>query len=586
MADKGLDKDLKDDLASTVPSIPARRRRKRPDARIGQLLDGRFEITRLVARGGMGKIYEAIQRPLDRRIALKVMDLGFAEDLDPDFQKRFFLEASTCAKLSHPNTVRVFDYGSTGEERDTYYIAMEFIEGRTLLRVIDESAPLTPLRITHIGRQICASLREAHEMGVIHRDLKPSNVLLTTHGDQSDFVKVLDFGLVKLMQEDAEDMTKTGLFLGSPNYMSPEQIRSDKLDQRSDLYSLGVLLYMGLTATSPFKRESSVKVLLAQLEDAPEPFSAILPPGTVPDSLEWVVMTCLQKDRTRRFLSVAELGRALKACAAEIRGLTGPLEMSLNDGRLVLPTEVSDLLDHNSQPQTVTRGELQAARSRSGRTRSGVAPRMTGEDEPTQEDDALPTEPSMPALHKPSMPPLHKTKSAPWAVPTPKFPLTALVTVILLLPIAVLFVRPAPQLSPPPTTEPSDAPEAPQGTEASSTTTEPGEGVPTAPGVNSPSESPETAEPGPPVRRSVAAEPKERVRRPKRRRRPPPKTVQSPWEGKANNRAIKNRPAGDDRSGVGSVSRDETRDGRQEGGTSKPTSPKKKNGDLRDPWGD
>ncbi|MEE2829208.1 MAG: protein kinase [Myxococcota bacterium] len=353
--------------ATTQPSTRARRRR--PDARIGQLLDDRFEITRLVARGGMGKIYEALQQPLGRRIALKVMDLGFAEDLDPDFQKRFFLEASTCAALSHPNTIRVFDYGSTGEESDTYFIAMEFIEGETLLHAIEKDAPMDPLRAIHIARQICGSLQEAHEKGVIHRDLKPSNVLLTQHGDRRDFVKVLDFGLVKLIKDDAEEMTKSGLFLGSPNYMSPEQIRGENVDPRSDLYSLGVLLYMALTATSPFKRESSVKVLLAQLEEAPEPFSHILPPDSVPKSLEWLVMNCLQKAPDRRMASVQELSRGLRACEAEIRGRIEPLHFQVDAGHLVLDTTVEEaisaswLASSRPSPRTIRPDPVSSANS-------------------------------------------------------------------------------------------------------------------------------------------------------------------------------------------------------------------------------
>ena len=191
------------------------RRSLKNDPLVGQTLDNRFVIRRLIARGGMGKIYEAEQTPLGRAVALKVMDLGYAQDLDPDFRKRFFLEASTCAKLSHPNTIRVFDYGSA--EPDRYYIAMEYVEGKTLLKLLEEEAPLDPLRTIHIARQICGSLGEAHGQGVIHRDLKPSNVLLTHHGEHADFVKVLDFGLVKLMREDAEEMTRSGLFLGSPN---------------------------------------------------------------------------------------------------------------------------------------------------------------------------------------------------------------------------------------------------------------------------------------------------------------------------------------------------------------------------------
>jgi serine/threonine protein kinase len=341
--------DLVDEPATVrpPPRLPGSRQGRKQDRRIGVLMDGRFLIRSLVARGGMGKIYEAEQQPLGRRVALKVMDLGYAEDLDPDFQKRFFLEASVCSGLSHPNTIRVFDYGSTIEEdgAETYYIVMEFIDGSTLLEVIDEDAPLDPLRLIHIARQICGSLGEAHGQGVIHRDLKPSNVLLTQHGEQQDFVKVLDFGLVKLLAEDAEEMTRSGLFLGSPNYMSPEQIRSNKIDQRADLYSLGVILYMALTGKSPFKRNSSVNVLLAQLEDPPPPFSDFIEPGSIPNSLEWLVLTLLAKKPDERFADVHELNRALRAVEAEIHGRVPMLDLELDAaGRLLLPKAVDDAI--------------------------------------------------------------------------------------------------------------------------------------------------------------------------------------------------------------------------------------------------
>lgn len=315
-------------------------KRPKADKLVGKTLDGRFRILRLVARGGMGRIYEAEQIPLGRIVALKVMDLTYAEELDPDFQKRFFLEASTCAQLSHPNTIRVFDYGNADEE--TFYIVMEFIPGRTLLRTINEEAPLAPLRVINIARQICGSLSEAHGQGVIHRDLKPSNVLLTEHGETKDFVKVLDFGLVKLIREGEADITKSGLFLGSPNYMSPEQIRSDAVDQRSDIYSLGVLLFMCLTGRAPFKRDTSVKILLAQLEDDPPAFSDVLAPNQVPDALEWVVRTCLAKKADERFASVDELNRALRAVEMELLGqCEGPVVLALDRaGLVVLPDEL------------------------------------------------------------------------------------------------------------------------------------------------------------------------------------------------------------------------------------------------------
>lgn len=311
-------------------------RSRQRDPLIGEVLDGRYEIIRLIARGGMGRIYSAEQSALGRRVALKIMDLGYSEDLDPDFQKRFFLEASTCAQLSHPNTIRVFDYGADGE---ICYIAMELIEGRTLLQAIHDAAPFPATRVMHIARQICGSLSEAHRKGIIHRDLKPSNVLLTQHGEETDFAKVLDFGLVKLLREDAQEITRSGLFLGSPNYMSPEQIRATNVDQRSDLYSLGVILFMALTGRAPFKRNTSINVLLAQLEELPPMLSEVAPKTDASPALQWVVMNCLEKNANERFGSVDELNKALKACQREDRGeYDAPLHLRLEAGRLVEST--------------------------------------------------------------------------------------------------------------------------------------------------------------------------------------------------------------------------------------------------------
>jgi len=539
------------------------------------LLDGRFEITRLVARGGMGKIYEALQQPLGRRVALKVMDLGFAEDLDPDFQKRFFLEASTCAKLSHPNTIRVFDYGSSGDESDTYFIAMEFIEGHTLLRLIEEEAPLAPLRVIHIARQICASLREAHEQGVIHRDLKPSNVLLTRHGDQSDFVKVLDFGLVKLMQDDAEEMTKSGLFLGSPNYMSPEQIRADHIDQRADIYSLGVLLYMGLTATSPFKRESSVKVLLAQLEDPPEPFSEVVPAGTVPSSLEWVVMTCLQKDPARRFATVSELSKALQACGSELRGQTAALELSLEDGLIVLPEEAIAAIDPSPLPSSVTQGELGIARSHSTRTdevKSAVSRAID------LRDDARPTEPSMPARRRLSRPHRRKKKRQRRLA-------YAVAGTVLFLGLFALAYALSSNNSPSLGTSDITIEDMPA-SEGEAEQNDPPVAIETESTVSSPPARAEDRVEPVPKSSTKPARRKTKARRGAARSSTTRKSPSAPARSDSSVAKETPAPATESQSEVGSASGDEQEKGRREGPDSEESSSNKKKGDLRDPWGD
>ena len=165
------------------------------DPLVGRVINDRFKVLAVIARGGMGKVYRAEQAPLGRLVALKVLNPNYQGEHDPDFHKRFFLEASIASKLTHPNTVTIFDYGRTDD--DIYYIAMELLEGRTLHRALRDEGPFDASRAMHIARQICRSLREAHALIVIPRDIKPANVFLVHHGDVSDFVTVLDFGLVK-----------------------------------------------------------------------------------------------------------------------------------------------------------------------------------------------------------------------------------------------------------------------------------------------------------------------------------------------------------------------------------------------------
>jgi serine/threonine-protein kinase len=286
-----------------------------PDPLIGRVINDRFRIVATIARGGMGKVYRAEQASLGREVALKVLNPNYSGDSDPEFHKRFFLEASITAKLTHPNTVSIFDYGRTDD--GIYYIAMELLEGKTLHRAIREAAPFDPARALHIARQICRSLREAHGLGVIHRDLKPANVFLVRHGDESDFVKVLDFGLVKNVQEKGEDLTQTGLFMGSPKYMSPEQIRGERVDARADIYALGVILYEMLTGKVPFDRSNSVNILMAHVHEPPPPMRNANPNAVVPPAIEQVVMKCLEKEPAARFASMDELLLALKQASTE-----------------------------------------------------------------------------------------------------------------------------------------------------------------------------------------------------------------------------------------------------------------------------
>ena len=278
------------------------------DPLVGRVINDRFEILEMIARGGMGRVYKAQQSPLGRTVALKVLDPRYQGEEDPEFQARFFLEASTAAKLSHPNTVTVFDYGKTSD--DIYFIVMEFVEGDTLSQLVKRGGPVEPLKAIHIAIQIARSVREAHGLGVIHRDLKPANVLITTHADEDAFVKVLDFGLVKNVEENQE-LTQQGLFMGSPKYMSPEQIQGDDVDARTDIYSLGVVLYNMLTGGVPFDRSTQVQTLMAHIKD--EVPDMVRPDGeAVPEEIAQVVLKCLRKDPDERFGSMNDVILALK----------------------------------------------------------------------------------------------------------------------------------------------------------------------------------------------------------------------------------------------------------------------------------
>jgi serine/threonine-protein kinase len=296
------------------------------DELIGRVINDRFRIISVIARGGMGRVYRAEQVPLGRLVAIKTLDPrsgNSGEENDPQFQQRFFLEASVASKLQHPNTVTVFDYGRTAD--GVYFIAMELVEGRSLYQVIREEAPMSAERTIHVAMQIARSLREAHRLDVIHRDLKPGNVLLTRHGDEEDFVKVLDFGLVKHVESESEqELTKAGLFMGSPKYMSPEQIRGERVDARSDVYALGVVMYEMITGKVPFERENTVKVLMAHMHEGVPPIQI----ADCPQGLNELIIRCLSKRPEGRPSSMDEVILMLKQATGLALTTSGQFALS------------------------------------------------------------------------------------------------------------------------------------------------------------------------------------------------------------------------------------------------------------------
>ena len=274
------------------PSLPKKRR----DPMIGRVIGGRYEVQSLLGKGGMGAVYKAWQPAVQRLIALKVLLSEFAEN--ETVIKRFHQEALAASRLKHPNTISVYDFGQT--EDGILYISMEYLRGESLSQALSGGQIMSPKRAIHIMRQCCKSLSEAHSAGIIHRDIKPDNIFLTDV--ERDYVKVLDFGVAKLKEFEGKEgtLTQAGMIFGTPKYMSPEQARSGKLDPRSDVYALGVVLYEMLIGQPPFVSDNPLSILIAHVNEQPRPFIEIQPDHTIPAPLEAIVFKALQKNRENR----------------------------------------------------------------------------------------------------------------------------------------------------------------------------------------------------------------------------------------------------------------------------------------------
>ncbi|MER2560507.1 MAG: serine/threonine-protein kinase [Myxococcaceae bacterium] len=282
------------------------------DPLIGVTLDGRYRIVGGIGKGAMGKVYRAVQVGLNRAVALKVLDSNYGAGRDESFRQRFLVEAALTAKLSHPNTVRIFDYGCSSD--GIFYLAMEFLEGDPLDRSLARG-PLGWRRVLSIGQQIARALREAHELGVVHRDLKPANVMMLSADDDTDHVKVLDFGLVKSFVDGQElegrAITQQGMLMGSPPYMAPEQGDKNRADPRSDIYSLGCILFEALTGKPPYGGSAPLEIILKHVNEPIPPVKTPSKFETIPEGMAAVVTKCLQKSPMDRFQSMDEVLQAM-----------------------------------------------------------------------------------------------------------------------------------------------------------------------------------------------------------------------------------------------------------------------------------
>jgi len=305
------------------------------------VIAGKYRIVSRLASGGMGTVYRAEQQALGREVALKLLHPGNMEGEDStasrdDFsvlEKRFSREAAILAKLQHPNIVTVYDYGAIeGTEDDPekggrprFYMVMELIGGRTLQQRLVERKVLPWDEAVRLFRQIARGLREAHAVGVVHRDLKPANVMIVRDRDGEEQVKLLDFGIGKILDDPGspslpptadtnppnseDELTRDGRFVGSPQYMSPEQVTGEGIDERSDVYSFGVMLYRCLAGKNPFHRHSVTMIMLAHLNDHPPDLATVADPE-MPPWLGELVMRCLAKRKEARPQSMEEIARA------------------------------------------------------------------------------------------------------------------------------------------------------------------------------------------------------------------------------------------------------------------------------------
>ncbi|HTJ44996.1 MAG TPA: serine/threonine-protein kinase, partial [Kofleriaceae bacterium] len=289
----------------------------------GKEIAGRYRILAKLGEGGMGAVYRGEQISLKRKCAIKLLKPELSAD--PGLVRRFNAEAELVAKLSHPNVVNIYDFGQDVD--GSLFIAMEFIDGRSLRAAMNTEGPLPSKRAVAIAGQVASSLTDAHAHGIVHRDLKPDNVMLTERGREKDVVRVLDFGIAKLRDDSRATqaaMTQAGDMLGTPQYMAPEQIKGEVIDGRTDVYALGCMSYEMVTARLPFEAPTVMAMLTKHLMEMPPPPSQRRPELRLPPQIDQLVMAALAKEPSQRPPTMDAYAELIGGLLATMPGAADP----------------------------------------------------------------------------------------------------------------------------------------------------------------------------------------------------------------------------------------------------------------------
>ena len=318
------------------------------DPFIGTILADRYRILRTLGEGGMGRVYLAEHVRMGRLSAVKVMSPALAPT--PDAISRFNREASNASRINHPNVAAIYDFGETSD--GTLYLAMEYVEGKTLTAILREGGPLAPRRAAELAGQIADGLDAAHHLGIVHRDLKPDNVLVTTQHDGREQVKIVDFGIAKTTQAKDQTVTSLGVAIGTPEYMSPEQIAGEALDSRTDLYSLGLVLFNMLTGVLPHPALTSKQSLVQRLTARPLTLTEVKPNVPWPPRVQKALDRALAPEPDDRYSNVLDFARDVRA-AAGLSTFNGAAIVAGASTRMMTPAVVPTVSATTSRPRPV-----------------------------------------------------------------------------------------------------------------------------------------------------------------------------------------------------------------------------------------